>query len=213
MCSMCIPCFWDAFNTLARKGTRSFAFVPAYQMVIISPAVARMRSCILESTLKSSLSITLQLAASSRSHAPPLFRRAATLAKKFARGENHGTYSTARHQQRDVLDRPARARVCSGARGDHRQRSAGAADAQERARATERPIAFSRATAGAIPAREAPRGRTRPRAPRRPSGGGGGCGGRRGGERPRARPCPTRLHRLWALYEARLAAYHLSTYT
>ena len=47
----------------------------------------------------------------------------------------------ARHQQRDVLDRPARARVCSGARGDHRQRSAGAADAQERARATERPIA------------------------------------------------------------------------
>ena len=51
----------------------------------------------------------------------------------------------ARHQQRDVLDRPARARVCSGARGDHRQRSAGAADAQERARATERPIAFSRA--------------------------------------------------------------------
>ena len=68
--------------------------------------------------------------------------------------------------------------MCSGARGDHRQRSAGAADAQERARATERPIAFSRATAGAIPAREAPRGRTRPRAPRRPSGGGGGCGGR-----------------------------------
>ena len=31
----------------------------------------------------------------------------------------------ARHQQRDVLDRPARARVWSGARGDHRQRSAG----------------------------------------------------------------------------------------
>ena len=42
----------------------------------------------------------------------------------------------ARHQQRDVLDRPARARVWSGARGDHRQRN-GAADAQERARATE----------------------------------------------------------------------------
>ena len=56
---MCIPCFWDAFITLARKGTRSFAFVPAYQMVIISPVVASMRSCILESTLKSSLFITL----------------------------------------------------------------------------------------------------------------------------------------------------------
>ena len=82
---MCIPCFWDAFNTLARKGTRSFAFVPAYQMVIISPAVARMRSCILESTLKSSLSITLQLAPSSRSHAPPLLR-AATFGEEVCDG-------------------------------------------------------------------------------------------------------------------------------
>ena len=85
----------------------------------------------------------------------------------------------ARHQQRDVLDRPARARVCSGARGDHRQRSAGRRT-RKNARAPRKGRLPSRATAGAIPARELA---AATRAPSGPSGGGGGCGGRRGGER------------------------------
>ena len=39
----------------------------------------------------------------------------------------------ARHQHRDVLDRPAGPRVRSSARGKHQQRRAGATDAEERA--------------------------------------------------------------------------------
>ena len=99
----------------------------------------------------------------------------------------------ARHQQRDVLDRPAWARVWSGARGDHRQRSAGRRT-RKNARARRNGDRVSRA----IPARQeraragARLGRALAR-PSGPSGGGGTCGGRRGGERqpaPRARPCP-----------------------